>query len=246
MKIIVAIDDSHRKDGGGGGENAGLLAESIREKDWGISSRPSRHRLYPNPGIGYRKHNTARCFSAEIFEKTLPDFIQYACQMIKNNETNDSNTGLAVVVPQLLKQSDELIAFAYRAKESIIEQNDAVLMGNQAGIYLYSLNGNGRGVIGALAATGLRMTGNDGQFRGKLKMGSGEGYIATVKEIITETDVEQVKNMDFEILTENETVRMGDKVKVVLLDDKYTLMVYATEIDYPRWQSSTSTMLRIF
>ncbi|MGI5879538.1 MAG: hypothetical protein ACOX6L_02935 [Syntrophomonadaceae bacterium] len=246
MQIIVAIDDSRRIDGGGGGENASLLAEVINERHWGVSSRPSRHRLYPHPETGYRRHNTARSFSADIVEEALPEFIEYACNIIKDNSVPDSNTGLVIIIPEKLEEPDKLISFAYQAKESIVTKNEAMLMENKDGIYIFPLCGDGKGVIGALAGAGLRITGNDGQFRGKLKLGNGEGYIATVQEIIAKTYVEQVKNMDFEILDENETVRMGEKVKVVLLDNKYTLMVYPTELEYPRWQSSTSHMLRTF
>jgi hypothetical protein len=90
------------------------------------------------------------------------------------------------------------------------------------------------------------MTGNDGQFRGKLELCKEEYYIATVKEIIEKTYVQQVKNMDFENLDDDEFVRMGEKVKVVLLDNLYTLMVFPTDIGYPKWQTSTTHMLRIF
>ena len=55
------------------------------------------------------------------------------------------------------------------------------------------------------------MTGNDGQFRGKLKLGHEDYYVATVKEIIDKTYVQQVKSMDFVRLEDDETVRMGER-----------------------------------
>ncbi len=79
-----------------------------------------------------------------------------------------------------------------------------------------------------------------------MRIGTGEDYIATVKEIVNESYVEQVKNMDFENLTDEELVRMGEKVKIVLLDNKYTLMVFPTDIETPKWQTSTTHMLRVF
>ena len=38
----------------------------------------------------------------------------------------------------------------------------------------------------------------------------------------------------------------GGKVKIVLLDNKYTLMVFPTDIEAPKWQTSTTHMLRVF
>ena len=115
----------------------------------------------------------------------------------------------------------------------MVSQDEALKFKNKPVLYLFELKGSGRGIIGALAGAGLRITGNDGQFRGKLQIGTGEDYIASVKEIIDKSYVEQVKNMDFENISDSEYVRMGEKVKIVLLDNKYTLMVFPTEIEYP-------------
>lgn len=246
IKIYVAIDDSRQLDGGKAGVTASLLTKAIEDNGWGTASIPSRHRLYPHPGTGCKKHNTARSFSADIKEENLDEFIDYACNMIKANATPDSNSGLAVAVPEQMENTDELIEYAYKAKEEMVSKAEALELAKKPGLYLFELSGSGQGIIGALAGAGLNMTGNDGQFRGKLELSKEEYYIATVKEIIEKTYVQQVKNMDLEIIGEDEYVRMGEKVKVVLLDNKYTLMVFPTEIEYPKWQTSTTNMLRIF
>ncbi|MEN6461564.1 MAG: hypothetical protein ABFC94_09385 [Syntrophomonas sp.] len=246
MKIYVAIDDSRQLDGGKAGVTASSLTKAIEDNGWGTCTIPSRHRLYPNPVTGCKKHNTARSFSAEINEENLSEFIDYACNMIKTIVTPDSNTGLAIAVPEQMENTDELIEYAYKAKEELVSKDEAFELAKKPGIYLFELSGSGQGIIGALAGAGLNMTGNDGQFRGKLELSKEEYYIATVKEIIEKTYVEQVKNMDFENLSDDEYVRMGEKVKVVKLDDKYTLLVFPTEIEYPKWQTSTTHMLRIF
>ncbi|MEN6348244.1 MAG: hypothetical protein ABFD08_02450 [Syntrophomonas sp.] len=246
MKIFVAIDDSRQLDGGKAGETASLLTKSIESKGWGKCSIPSRHRLYPHPDTGCKKHNTARSFSADIEKQYLDEFVELACNMIKANVTPDSNTGLAIVVPELMENTSSLIEYAYKVKEGLVSRNDTLGFANHPGVYLFELSGSGQGIIGALAGAGLRITGNDGQFRGKLQVGTGENYIATAREIIDKTYVEQVKNMDGENIRDDETVRMGEKVKVVLLDNKYTLMVFPTEIEYPKWQTSTTHMLRVF
>lgn len=246
MKIYVAIDDLRQIDGGKAGAAASSLTRIIEDNSWGTCSIPSRHRLYPHPSTGCKKHNTARSFAADIKDEYLPEFIDYARNMIKTVATPDSHTGLAIVVPQQMENTDELINFAYKAKEELVTKAETLELAKKPGIYLFALSGSGQGIIGALAGAGLNMTGNDGQFRGKLELSKEEYYIATVKEIIEKTYVEQVKSMDFESIGEDEYVRMGEKVKVVRLDDKYTLMVFPTEIDYPKWQTSTTHMLRVF
>ncbi|HCF51168.1 MAG TPA: hypothetical protein DER60_12855 [Syntrophomonas sp.] len=246
MNIFIGIDDSRQLDGFKAGETASLLARAIEDNGWGKSKIPSRHRLHTHPDIGYKKHNTARSFSANIEEQYLEALIEYACAMIKSNVAPDSNTGLAIVIPERMANPDDLITYAYRVKEKFVSKDESLELAKMPGIYLFELSGNGKGIIGALAGAGLRFTGNDGQFRGKLKLGNEEYYIATVKEIIEKTYVEQVKNMDFGNLDNNEYVRMGEKVKVVLLDHRYTLMVFPTDIEHPKWQTSTTHMLRMF
>jgi len=246
MKIYVALDDSRQLDGGKAGETASVLTRVIEEKGWGRCSIPSRHRLYPNPATGCKKHNTARSFSADIEAQYLDCFITYACELIKATGTPDSNAGLAVAIPELMENVQELIDYAGRVKEGLVDKAEALAMARKPGLYVLELNGTGQGIIGAVAGVGLRITGNDGQFRGKLQLSKEVDYVATVREIIDKTYVEQVKNMGFENISDDETVRMGEKVKVVLLDDKYTLMVFPTEIEEPKWQTSTTTMLRMF
>jgi hypothetical protein len=246
MKIIAGIDDARRMDGGGAGETSTLLATVIQEQGWGSSQLASRHRLYPNPLTGYRKHNTARSFTAEIATTYLPYFISYACKEIRESSLSEANAGLAIILLDQLEDCKDLIDYAFRVKECMVDKDEALTLAKKPGILLYELSGNGKGIVGALAGAGLRMTGNDGQFRGKLRIGTGDGYIATVREIILTSHVQQVKTMDFEVLESNEQVRMGEKVKVVLLDDMYTLLVYPTGSKVPMWQTSTTNMLRTF
>ncbi len=246
MKIYVGIDDVRQLDGYKAGETASLLVKAIESKGWGQAKIPSRHRLYPHPSTGCKKHNTARSFSADIKDEHLESFIDYAANMVKKLVTPDSNTGLAVIIPDRMSDYDELVAYAYRVKEELVSKDAALVFAGKSGVYLLELSGSGRGIIGALAGAALRSTGNDGQFRGKLQISAEDYATFSVGEIITKTHVEQVKTMDFDALPADETVRMGEKVKIVLLDDLYTLLVFPTDIDYPRWQTSTTTMLRSF
>lgn len=246
MRIYVGIDDSRQLDGYKAGETASRLVEAIEKNGWGQAKIPSRHRLYPHPSTGCRKHNTARSFSADIKEEALPAFLDYTTALIKGLVTPDSNTGLAIVIPEKMDNHHELVDYAYRVKEELVAQDEARRFDDQRGVYLIELNGTGRGIIGALAGAGLRSTGNDGQFRGKLQMGGEEYAVVSVGEIVAQTHVEQVKSMDFQILGSDEQVRLGEKVKIVLLDDLYTLMVFPTDIEDPRWQTSTTNMLRVF
>ncbi len=246
MNVYFALDDSRRTDGGGAGETLSEIIHAIEDQGWGHCKLPSRHRLYPHPETGCKKHNTARSFSADIEAQYLDGFMEYAVRLILSYETPGSNAGIAVAIPEQMEDFTELTDYAYRAKEGLVTREEVLILAGRPGLYVQALSGNGIGIIGALAAVGLRITGNDGQFRGKLILGTGEGYIATAADIIRNTYVEKIKNMEMEDVGDNESVRMGEKVKVVLLDNKYTLMVFPTDKDFPKWQTSTTHMLRVF
>lgn len=246
MNVYFALDDSRRTDGGGAGETLSQIIHAIEDQGWGHCKLPSRHRLYPHPETGCKKHNTARSFSADIEPQYLDGFMEYAVRLIQSYETPGTNAGIAVAVPEQMQDIQALIDYAYRAKEGLVTREEILVLADRPGLYVHALSGNGNGIIGASAAVGLRITGNDGQFRGKLKLGTGEGYITTAADIIKNTYVEQIKNMKMADVGDNESVRMGEKVKVVLLDHKYTLMVFPTDRDFPKWQTSTTHMLRVF
>jgi hypothetical protein len=58
---------------------------------------------------------------------------------------------------------EEVIAFARRCQRQPVRQEDAVALARAHGIVLEALGGTGDGVIGALAAVGLRASGEDGR-----------------------------------------------------------------------------------
>lgn len=75
--------------------------------------------------------------------------------------------------------------------------------------------GSGQGVIGALAGAALRLSGNDGRFKGKIKIISDTG-MASVREIMSQTKAEAVRNLDGTvILTQDEMVKLGDHIKTI-------------------------------
>jgi hypothetical protein len=57
----------------------------------------------------------------------------------------------------------EFTEFGLRCQRDLVHQDEAINLANDAGIHLEGLGGTEGGVIGALAAVGLIVTGNDGR-----------------------------------------------------------------------------------
>lgn len=242
MKLLVAIDDTDNLESVGTGELAAILSASLSEKGWGKGGDVTRHQMLVHPDIPYTSHNSAMCFPADIDDTYFDAFIDRAETFLRQESASGSDPGLCVAEIERLSAPDELIAFGKSAKQIVLEKENAYDLARRLGVHLSEHGGTGQGVIGALAAVGLRMTGNDGRFKGHFKINATDG-IVTPLEIRRQTHVEVVKTMDGAVLEDHEKIRLGNKVKAVLLDGKSTLLVTAIDGDI-KWETCRKQQLR--
>ena len=73
----------------------------------------------------------------------------------------------------------------------MLSAKNKLINSEKANIHLSEHGGKGIGVIGALAGVGLRMSGNDGRFRGKIEIEPAWTAI-TVASLIERTHVDEV------------------------------------------------------
>lgn len=248
MQVLVCIDDTDNLESRGTGELASMLAQTIEEKGWGKSFGVTRHQLLVHEDIPYTSHNSSMCFVAELNEEHLNTLIQYASDFLVHESAEGSDPGLCVLIPEKLSQREQLITFGRKAKEVVLTKQDAYELAENLRIHLSEHGGTGQGVIGALAGVALRLSGTDGRFKGKLKIKSDNGIIS-VAEILLQTNVDAVKNLDGTILEDHDLVKLGDTLKAVLMEGKCILPV--TVIETPettgvRWQTCTKQQVRIF
>jgi hypothetical protein len=136
--------------------------------------------------------------------------------------------------------------YGRRAKKEILDKQIAYNTARELGIHLSEHGGTGGGVIGALAGVGLRLTGNDGRIKGKMKFPI-PGNILTVKQILENSDIDKVQSIDGQVLGENENINLGEKVKAVFLDCSKVLLVYSAsdeENNLASWHTCTKEQLK--
>ena len=196
MKVLVCIDDTDNLETKRGtGELAALLAEAVEANGWGRCEPVTRHQLLVHPDIPYTSHNSCMCFAADMEPDHINDFVSFAEEFLHKESASGSDPGLCVAIPEKIAQPGSLIAFGHSAKRQVLTKEGAYLLAEQLGIHLSEHGGTGLGVIGALAGTGLRLSGNDGRFRGKMKIEC-ENEVASVREIIVQTHVDLVKSFE--------------------------------------------------
>lgn len=248
MIVLVSIDDTDDLESKGTGELADEIATMITEQGWGRAGRVTRHQLFVHPDIPYTSHNSAMCFQAEIEDRFYDDLIRAASSYLRENSALTADPGLCVAAKQALdaKGSQLLTEFGRRAKCQIVTKEAAYALAQQLSIHLSEHGGTGMGVIGALAGAGLRLSGNDGRFKGKIKLDQGLDSVS-VEQLKQQTMIELVQILDGETLGDTEKIKVGEPLKTVLLGNRCVLLVtpyqHATD-ENVRWAACSKQFLR--
>jgi hypothetical protein len=185
------------------------------------------------------------CFGVELVESQLEGLINYAADFLIRESAEGSDPGLCVTIPGRLSKPDLLVEFGMRAKGTVLTKEEAYRLAGVLGIHLSEHGGTGGGVIGALAGTGLRLSGNDGRFRGRLKIGNTNDVVA-VSKIKAQTNVDVVQSLEGFMLEDHDSVRLGEKVKAVLMGGRTVMLVCPSGSGNggPRWQTCTKEQLK--
>jgi hypothetical protein len=248
MRVLLCIDDTDNIDSRGTGDLAELIAKEIEEKGWGRTYGITRHQLFVHPDVPYTSHNSSMCFTADIQEQTLGCLIAYASQFLFRESAAGSDPGLCVALPDRIPDANVLVSFGKKAKTALVTKDEAYQLAASLGIHLSEHGGTGQGVIGALAGVGLRLSGNDGRFKGKFKIDSIDG-LARVDDILSLDNVDLVQSLDGQILDASERVWVGHEAKTVFLKHRSVLLVCPWDgaaKENIRWQLCSKQQVKKF
>lgn len=246
MRILVSIDDTDDAYSKGTGEIAETIADGLVDKGWAQVGRVTRHQLLIHPDIAYTSHNSSMCFDAEISEDSLDEVIAWCAEMLTSESVEVADPGLAVVALERLADPERLMSYGLAAKERIVTKDEAYALAAELGIHLSEHGGTGIGVIGALAGAGLKLTGNDGRFKGKFHIRGDEHGVAEVAQI-KHQDVDVVLTLDGVTLDDTERVVVGEECKLILRDGVAVLMVAPSNEGAPApWTVVDRKALRAF
>ena len=228
MKILIAIDDTDNLETPGTGHLASALSDLIEKNGLGKGSPVTRHQLYVHPDIPYTSHNSSMCFEAEIDSEKHDHVISFCQDFLIKESAPGSDPGLCIVDIDALREKDTLIEYGRKAKEIILNKEIAYDLASSLNIHLSEHGGTGDGIIGALAGTGLRLSGNDGRLKGHFLVGDINDTLM-VRELLKKTGADIVKTEDGYALHDDDIIRIGKKVKAVYLDHKAVLLVFPVE-----------------
>lgn len=241
MRVLIGIDDTDNKESRGTGFRSRKMGGLIEEKELGKVLGISRHQLFVHPDIPYTSQNSSACLLIETADKeTLTEFCR---EFLLEDSADGSDVGLCVC--EYDKVDAEVIEWGNKAKKEVLTKAGAVELAEKKGIFLVGLTGTHDGMIGSLAAIGLRKGGNDGRFiwlKGKeIRDLKGVMTISGLKKI---SGIEKVMTKEESELNDNELIDLGDWIRPVLLNNKVVLIVEARDHEKCKWNSVTKDYIK--
>jgi len=162
MRLLISLDDTDNLDSRGTGYRSRCLGELLQRTDLALVTGITRHQLKVDSRIPYTSHNSSACLTVQINPADYDRVVDYCRNFLQQESAPGSDAGLGVAPWAAVGTAIQ--TFGYQAKKQILNQATALNLARSADIILEGLTGDGGGVIGALAAIGLRVSGQDGRF----------------------------------------------------------------------------------
>jgi len=222
MKYFVALDDTDNKQSRGTGFKSRQLGKLIEEKKLGKVQSISRHQLFVHDKIAYTSQNSSACLivdtdSYEELKLLCIDYIQDVAEP-------GSDAGLCIAREDQI--TNQVIDWGNRAKKEVLKKEEAYKLAKEEGIFLEGYTGTKIGVIGSLAAVGLRREGNDGRniwLKGK-ELRDLEGiYVA--RELKNIIHIQRIKTINNELVSDDDRIEVGKWLRPPIQNNENTVIV---------------------
>lgn len=222
MVYLVGIDDTDNLESRGTGFVGRTMGEAINDAGLGVCGGISRHQLLFDQRVPYTSHNSSLCLEIESDKpeemwNMMVDFLLKAC-------APGSDCGLCMV--EARKTPKSVVKWGQTAKKDLLKQVDAFSLAKREGVRMVGLTGNHDGVIGSLAAIGLRASGNDGRFvslKGvDVRTISGVKNLNQIQELVL---LHRIMTANGEVLDEKTPVSLDGWLRPVHQKGMITLIV---------------------
>jgi len=219
VRLLIGIDDTDGPGSRGTGFLSRQLGEFIEANGLGRLRAVSRHYLLADDGRGLPEDNSAVCL-----EITSPDrdaVTRFCRNFLPDEASHDASPGLCVVSWDQAPQ--HLIRWAAMAKKELIGQEAARAFARKHAIFLEGWR-QGSGLVGAMAAAGLRRSGNDGRFIWLARLRELSGHY-TAEDLMALTAIDRILDIQGSPLDPNEVIEVGDWVRPLNKDQQIIMVV---------------------
>jgi hypothetical protein len=222
MRYLVSIDDTDNLESRGTGHRARMLGARLAAAGLGRVAGITRHQLYVHPSIPYTSHNSAACLDVEATAAThVADLQRFCRDFLAAESAEGSDAGLCVA--RFDAVTDDVMEFGRDAKRRVLTRAAAHELAAARGLHLEGVTGQLIGVIGALAAVGLRRAGHDGRFLWLEGVRELTGTW-TAGALLASTGIDSVESIDGTPLDHGATVTVDPWPRPVLLHGRAVLL----------------------
>lgn len=225
-QIFVGIDDTDNKDSRGTGFQSRMLAKTIQENNLGEVISISRHQLFVHKDIPYTSQNSSACLLVKCAD--IERLSKAAEKFLIENAAEGSDVGLAIAKKYQIH--NDIVNWGISAKQKVLLKQQAFQLAAKNNVFLKGLTGTHDGVIGALAALGLRKSGNDGRciwLAGKeLRDIYGVYPICELFELV---NIENVEDKNGNAINTTEKIFTGNWLRPVIRKNKITIIAEQSE-----------------
>lgn len=219
--FYLAIDDTDNLESKGTGWLARRLANEVCRTFNAVFGGVTRHQLYLHPDIPYTTHNSSACMYLVVDEGTPADIFDFAAGLVAGLSAPGSDPGISLAGAEVAEPVQE---FGRRAQRTVITMDEAVKLAAGQNIFLKELGGTGQGIIGALAAIGLRAGGFDGRYLDLPGIRDLRG-IVRVKDIIDNSGIDRVIDTEHHDVPATEPVNTMEWVRPTHYEHRPVLIV---------------------
>jgi hypothetical protein len=222
MRYLVAIDDTDNLESRGTGHRARLLGARLKETGLGRVQGITRHQLYVHPSIPYTSHNSSACLDVQLGSGVaVTDLQRYCRDFLAAESAEGSDAGLCVA--SFDEVDETVMEFGRDAKRRVLTREAAHELAATRGLHLEGVTGQRIGVIGALAAVGLRRAGHDGRFLWLEGVRELTGTW-TAGALLASTGIDSVESVDGRPLDADAEVTVDPWPRPVLLNGRAVLL----------------------
>lgn len=231
MRYLLSIDDT---DDLTKSTSTGYIASQIakvlsKEYNLKVKNGVSRHQLLLEEGVPYTSHNSTMCIDIEG-DMAIEEIEEIAETILYKHMASTASPGICICNVDLFEEPKVLMDFGRRAKEFVLTKKEAhQLCESRSHIIAKELGGEGNGIIGAVAGVGLRLSGNDGTFRGKIHL-KDERSTISVKDLKDRFNLDDIVNLSTKKpLNDDEIITNEDPAKIFLREGKCIVFAYEKE-----------------
>jgi hypothetical protein len=182
----------------------------------------STHPLIPAIEIPGSSLNQAYCLTLEGEPQSLREIDMESRVYLMRHSAAGSNPGFALAARSQV--NERILNWGKACQSLTLERREALDLSRSQGITAAGFNGSGAGVIGALAAVGLRFSGFDGWVTWLPGLPELKG-VMTFSDVLLVSTFDYVKSLRGKTPDFRDRIHLGDHVVPILYEGRTVLLL---------------------